>query len=80
MNEQTGGPASGAIRCPAKIRGKGVRVQFKEFDDGRRRLQLGRAGRTGGKRFVGSIEVVVTDDYDGTTYSASIPFTKVIRR
>jgi hypothetical protein len=80
MNEQTGSPVSGAIRCPAKIRGKGVRVQFKDFEMGVAGCSWVVPARTGGKRFVGSIEVVVTDDYDGSTYSASIPFTKVIRR
>ena len=80
LNEQTGAPASGEIRCPAKIRGKSVRVQFKDFDMGVAGCSWVVPARTGGKRFVGSLEVVVTDDDDGSTYKASIPFSKVIRR
>jgi hypothetical protein len=80
LNEQTGAPASGEIRCPAKVRGKSVRVQFKDFEMGVAGCSWVVPARTGGKRFVGSIEVVVTDDYDSSTYTASVPFSKVIRR
>jgi len=80
LNDETGAPVSGAIRCPARIHGKGVRVQFKAFEEGVAGCSWVVPARTGGKRLVGSIEVVVTDDYDGSTHRASIPFSKVIRR
>jgi hypothetical protein len=80
MNDETGGPASGQIRCPAKIRGNGVRVTFKVFDTGVAVCEWKVPRGAEGRRFVGSIEVVAQDEYSGDTYSASIPFSKVIRR
>jgi hypothetical protein len=80
MNDETGGPASGQVRCRAKVRGNAIRVRFKAFDDGVALCEWKVPAAAGGRRFVSSIEVVAQDDYSGSTYSASIPFTKVIRR